>query len=508
MPDDMIGKLFSFISGNDEPDSEKKALLKQVIKEISQNKYARFYRLRTDEIDPSFATYIYEVYKMVYPACAFVQNSAKVARMRQITVEAFIGKETLEAIRKLRPDVVQDRVKKTEPQELSRQLKEELATLSAAFDGGRVASMNRCFNQITALIQFARFDFLSILRRFDTSVPEGNTGYIPRFTAAKAGDLIQEMGKFRAVIQNLEPSDDWKNALTVLKLARDGQELIPLNQWGMLLMNLRELKNSNIIELMGQCITKNPIWLVKHTPIDEHLAETWLEAKDSEINGVIDTIMTKYRNGQIESLAIGVFGTPSITKLQFYNREISDSCRELGLEGFAYASALNYLTAFIEDFVTKEMQDLCDILLVRGQWVNNALSLEMSGAVHAVTDTDASIDALDQDLSDTGAHGPRFKGALFRADRDKIQARYVNSIADEMDEKALELIKAAVQNLVVVGKFMKNLLGDSQKAPPEVIINWKELGYFTKTPISQRLTDAYKKINYFVQLMLLQTHSE
>jgi hypothetical protein len=508
MPDDIIGKFFSLISGNDEPDSDKKALLKQVVKEISQNKYTKFYRLRTNEMDPSFANYIYEVYKMMYPACAFVQNSAKVARLRQITVEAFIGKETLEVIRKLRPDIVQDRVKKTEPQELSRQLKEELAALSAAFDGSRVTGMNRCYNQITAIIQFAQFDFLSILRRFDTSVPEGNTGYIPRFTAAKAEDLVHEMEKFRSVIQNLEPGDDWKNPFTVLKLARDGQELIPLNQWSMLLMNLRELKNSNIIELMGQCITKNPIWLVKHTSIDEHLAETWLEAKGGEINGVIDSIMTKYRNGQIESLAIGVFGTPSVTKLQFYNREISDSCRELGLDGFAYASALNYLAAFIEGFITKEMQDLCDILLVRGQWVNNSLSLEMSGAVHAITDTAASIDALDQDLSDNGAHGPRFRGALFRANRDKIQARYVNSIAGELDEKALELIKAVIQNLVVIGKFMKTLLGDSQKTPPEVIINWKELGYFTKVPINQRLTEAYKKINFFVQLMLLQTHSE
>ncbi|WP_010263145.1 DUF5312 family protein [Treponema primitia] len=508
MPDDIIGKVFSLISGNDEPDSDKKALLKQVVKEIGQNKYARFYRVRTDEIDPSFAAYIYEIYKIVYPACAFVQNSSKISRMRQITVEAFMSKENLEIIRKLRPEVVQDKVKKLEPQELSRQLKEDLASLFAAFDGSRVANMNRCYNLNTALIQFAQYDFLSILRRFDTSLPEGNTGYVPRFQPAKAVDVLQEMAAFREVIQNLEPGDDWKNALTVMKIARDGQELIPLNVWNMLLMNLRELKNSNIIELMGQYASKNPIWLIKHEPIDEQLAETWLEAKGSEVNGVIDSIMTRQRNSQIEALAIGVFGTPSVTKLQYYNREISDSIIDIGLGGFDYASPLNYLVAFIQDFITKEMQELCDILLVRGQWVNNALSLEMSNAVHAITDTTEEIDALDETLSDTGTHGTRFRAALLRAERDKVQARYVNSVAAELDEQALELIKAAVQNLVVVGKFMKNLLGDSQKSPPEVIINWKELGYFTKAPMSQRLTDAYKKINFFVQLMLLQTHSE
>jgi hypothetical protein len=132
----------------------------------------------------------------------------------------------------------------------------------------------------------------------------------------------------------------------------------------------------------------------------------------------------------------------------------------------------------------------------------------MSGAVHSITDTVEPIEELDLSLSDQGSYGSRFRGALSRAERDKTQARYVNNIAGDLDEKALELINQAVQGLVVVGKHMKNLLGDSQKTPPEVLINWKELGYFTKLPITQRLTDAYKKINYFVQLMLLQTHSD
>jgi hypothetical protein len=38
-------------------------------------------------------------------------------------------------------------------------------------------------------------------------------------------------------------------------------------------------------------------------------------------------------------------------------------------------------------------------------------------------------------------------------------------------------------------------------------MNWKELGLVSKTPIAQRLMDDYKKINYFVQLMLLETRA-
>jgi hypothetical protein len=508
MPDNILGKVVSFIAGGDEPDSDKKILLKQVAKELGQNRYGKFYRLRTEEIDPSFAGYINEIYKIMYPACVFAQNSARVSRLRQLTVEVFLPKETMELVRRLRPEAVQERVKQLEPKELGRQLREDLNGLRADFDGSRIAVMNRCYNLITALIQFAGFDFLSLLRHFDTSLPEGVSGYAPRFQPVKAADVIQEIGRFRSVIQNLEPGEDWKNALAALKIARDGQELFPFNTWNMLLMNLREMKNSNIIELMGQLASRNPIWHVKYEAIDEQLAENWLLAKEQEVNAVIDGVLAKQRNSQIEILAAGVFGAVAVTKLNFYNREISKACIDIGLDGFACAAPLNYLMAFIQDFISKEMQELCDLLLVRGQWINNALSLEMSGAIHAITDTVEPIEALDRSLSDTGTYGSRFRGALSRAERDKTQARYVNTIAEELDEKALDLINQAVQNLVVVGKHVKNLLGDSQKTPPEVVINWKELGYFSKLPITQRLTEAYKKINYFVQLMLLQTHSE
>jgi hypothetical protein len=140
--------------------------------------------------------------------------------------------------------------------------------------------------------------------------------------------------------------------------------------------------------------------------------------------------------------------------------------------------------------------------------VNNSLSLEMSNAVHTITEVTGPVEALDATLSDTGTHGPRFKAALARIDRDKVQARFINNVAGELDDEALELINTAVRGMVVVGKHIKILLGDSEKSPPEVIINWKELSSFTKLPMSGRLAEAYKKINYFVQLMLLQTHSE
>jgi hypothetical protein len=507
MAEDLFGKVVSLFSGDNDSDSDTKALLRQIAKDLSQNKFARFFRPRSEELDPSFAAYLHDIYKTVYPVQSFALDLARVNRLKQITVESFMDRETLDILRKLQPEAIQERMKKTEPKEVSRQLKDELAVLSAAFNSGRISEMNRCYNLILTLMKLARFDFYTLLQRFDPHLPEGNVNYIPRFVPIKAEEVLQELANFIPAISSLEPSEDWKNAMAVLKLARDGRDLISLNHLNIMLINVRELRLSGVIEAIGQITSKDPVWQVKPAYIsDEHLAESWIEEKSAEVQHVINTIVTEQWSAQAAALAKAVFGTPDVTRLQNYNREINELYLKKGLDGFYYAEALNYLAAFIQDFIDKELQELCDILLVRGQWIANAQSLEMSEGFHTIADNTPRISALDETLGEKGINGPRLKAALLRVDRDKTQARYINSITGGLDEEALDMINTAVQALVVVGKHLKNLLEDVPKNPHEVLINWKELGYFSKTPVNNRIGDAYKKINYFVQLMLLLTH--
>ncbi|MDR0457198.1 MAG: hypothetical protein LBH20_11010, partial [Treponema sp.] len=114
----------------------------------------------------------------------------------------------------------------------------------------------------------------------------------------------------------------------------------------------------------------------------------------------------------------------------------------------------------------------------------------------------------DETLDEDGSNGPRLRGALLRVDRDKSQARYINAIINSINEEALYMINEAVPALIVVGKHFKMLVDDYEKKYHELIMNWKELTQYSKVPISQRISFIYKKINYFVQLMLLETRSD
>jgi hypothetical protein len=499
MAEDLFDKVFSFISGDNEPASDNKVLLRQILREISQNKYGKFYRAKAEEFEPALAQFFYDIYKTIYPVRAYMQDPEKLARLRHIAIEAFMDKTTKEAVRRLTPEAIEARAATTEPRELIAQLREELNTLSDTFDANRIKTANRCYNLISAFVQFVEFDFFILLRKFDLNLKPGDFSVPPKFTTVKADSLVQDLENFQKIAQALDPVPDWKNVFTIFNACQ--VPAISLEQWNILLQNLKDVKNSGIIDLTVQYITKNPIWMVKPLIPREQAVDAWLEAKRNEVHDYIVKIVNAQRNAQIEVLANNIFGTADIIRLRYYTDKNGEIYRKKNLETFTYAAGLNYLLAFITEYIDREIQELCDIILIRGQWTSNPSSREMSDGFHKVMELTEQILALDDTLSDKGDNGARLKGALLRVDRDKSQARYINSIIGNLNEEAQEIITTAAQALIIVGKHLKNLLDDFQKSPHELIMNWKELGSASRMPIGQRIAEAYKKINYFIQLM-------
>jgi hypothetical protein len=507
MPDDIFNKVISFIAGDSEGGSDKQVLLKQLAKEISQNKYAKFYRIRQEEADSSLANYLYSVYKIIYPAAVFLRDPAKIAQIKHVTLESFLDKSTMDVIKRLNPDAVAERRRAGEAN-LGRSLEDDLAALAAGFDSPKLAAADKCYNLITLFNRFAQYDFYSLLSKFDPDLIEGDSSVPPKFESLKADTIMADLAAFLSVLPfaDSQGKDDWKTVLEILKYCKGGTDLLSPESWANLLGSLRDIKQAKILEFIIKLASENPVWEPKiMAPPNEQLTSIWMEQKVSEVRQVITEITDSQRNVQIRALEKAVFGDAGMVRLSYYTLEKSKIFTQKELDGYVYAPALNHLMAFILDYLNKEIHELCEILLVRGQWTNNAASRAMSDGFHQVIEIAADINALDETLSEDGSNGPRLKGALLRVDRDRTQTRYINSIVDTINEEALALINQAVQSLIVVGKHFKMLLEDLQKKPCELIMNWKELSLVSKPPLFQRLSEAYKKINYFVQLMLLET---
>ncbi|MDR1444803.1 MAG: DUF5312 family protein [Treponema sp.] len=504
MPDNnIIDKVFSLLGKDDEPLSDKDMLIKQTLRELAQNKYARFYRVKSEELDPSFAQYLYIIYKTIYPAQVFLKDVENSGQFERFVIEYFMPPKALETARKLTRDAIAVRKKTTNPAELAKYLEEEYQTLTGIFDEDRMNAADKCYSLITAFSRFIRFDYVECLKKFDPGVLEGIFTIPLKFAAVGVDSLIKDLGSFYTAIAALNPQDDWKTAFSVLRRVMGGTDGIPYDQWMKLLTNLNDLKQSHIVEYIIRHGSKNPIWEGKPPNLSNRLSAAWLEEKREDVQEQIDAITESQRNIQMEVLLRAIFGEIDTTRLNFYTDRINETCTEKDLDGFSYTGALNYLTAFLQDFFSKEMQEICDIVLIRGQWTSNTGSLQMSEGFHGALDVLPAISELDESLSDKGSNGPRLRGALLRVDRDRTQIRYIASIVNGLDEEALEIIKTAAGHIITVGKYMKALSDDIPKKQNEIIINWKELDGYSKLPLAPRILDAYKKINYFVQLITL-----
>jgi len=505
MAEDLVEKVISFFSGDSAETSlsDKEIVLKQRLKDLTENKYARFFRSKTDEADPSLGQFFYTLYKMILPIRTFMKDVAQITRLRQIVLEAFMDADIVETAKRLSPAVIEERFRKTPPAELITQIRADIDKLVAGFDSSRINGVNRCYDLVTVVSQLAQFDYPSLLKKFDSNFTEGPFSGDPKFFPVKTLSVAKEIGDFLAVSQNISPDSDWKALLKLLKSCA-GKELISEDQFAQILIGLRDVINSKVLELIVQYGSKNPVWVCRPRIPDEHIAENWLEARTSKAQECIDKINEAETNKQIAVLIKEIFdNTEELERLENYSVAKSDVYRRKELSYFVYAQGLNYLAVFLSDYMEKEIRELCDILLIRGQWTNNAFSKEMSEALHQLLDMPEAISRLDAALVEDGPDGSRLKAALLRFDRDRTQARYINSIIDSINETALELMNTFIEHISVIDKHLKSLVDDVPKKHPEMIVNWRELNMFSKDPLAQRIVDDSKKVSCFVELMNL-----
>jgi hypothetical protein len=496
-----IDNIVSAFTGGNDPEANKKKRLRQIVKDLSQSKYSRFYRIKTEELEGSFAKFLYDVYKVVSPAQVFLQNAGKSEQLRQITVEAFIDKEILAVKDRLGSQAIQEKAKTVPVKDLVPAVKRDLSAFVSSFDNIQINRIDSCYNTITAFISFLSFDFFFLLKKFDPNINERNFSYQPKFQTAKASEISEELKDFMEYSAAVEAEQDWKAPLSVLKLYKEGMDVVNADQWGKVIRLLRDVSRSRILELVIQHLLKDPLWLSVPKLPDERVADSYLEVKKTEIEGAINKIQNDKRSAQIEQLAKSIFGSAEVERLANYTDKANEIYLKKNFDGFTKVAGLNYLKAFLLDYFKKEIKELCDLFIIRGQWTSNVLAQNMSDAFHGIVGLFDKITAFDDALGDKGDHGSRLKQALVKVDRDKGQGKYIRIILRTVNNSAQEMINTASANLISIGRNFKNLLEDMQKKPAELIMNWKELESSSEEPLAKRITEDYKRMYFFVQLL-------
>lgn len=499
MPLAIFDRILSLFSGGGDPEAEKRKLLKQIARDLSKSRY-HFYKPHGEEAQPALAKFFYELYKVVAPAQVFLQNASTSSQLRAIVIDSFLDKDLLEIQDRLAEESIKERAKMTPTRELAQQLKDELVSFFAGFDGGRVRATDSCYSAILAFAQFVNFDYFFLLKKFDSNLSERNFAYHPKFDAIRTEYVGDDLKDFLEVLLAIDLEQDWKPVFGALKLFK-GVEVVSLDQWSKVISQLRDLERSTVLELMVRHIDKNPAWQPAVRRPDERIVEPYLQKLKTQTEVSIQKILQEKRNAKVDELATAVFGTPAVARMKYYTDKANIVFAKKMLGGYTQVQGMNYLKAFLLDYFKKDIRELVDLFLIRGQWSTNLLSQQLSEGFHELLAISEKLLTFDDSLADDGEIGTRLRGAMVKADRDKEQIKHLRILLKGVNDEAQRMVNSAAQALIYIGKNLKNILEDYQRTPHELIINWKEIEFASEQPIADRVTEIYKKIYYFVQLM-------
>jgi hypothetical protein len=505
---DFFTRLFAFFIGPQDPEAVKKHRLKQLAREIARNKYAHFYKARSGEITVTLGKFFYEIYKVIAPAKVFLGDAAKSALLRQIVVESFFDKNLEEIKERLTAAAIEERAKNVNIQDLVKSLDDDLLALSAAFVPGFIRNIDYCYGTILSMTRFITFDFFALLKQFDPRFIEWDFARQPIFTNINGEYLSDDIKEFLAISFDFESDRAWKNIFSILKIYRNGVDLVDYNLWNKALVRLKDVLKSGILELMVRHIDKAPDWRSKPRLPNVYIAEKYLEDKKIEIKDTVDKIAAAQKSVRRDALVGAVFGSTEIKRAKYYTKQAAEIYVSRNFDGFFYADALNCLMSFLQDLFKIDLKALCELLLIRGKWTVLELSRETSGYFYLLMEQADKLTVFDETFSDMGVNGSRLNAAIIKVDRDKSQHRIIPPILERGNVEALDLINTSLKAIVVINRNFNLLLEDRQKFVHNLVMNWDELEKESTVPLILRITTACKIFDAFIQLMFFLTNNE
>jgi hypothetical protein len=492
-------RIFAVFSGIGDPDAEKKKFLRIIAKDLSRSRY-KFYRPKGQEALPGMAKYFYEIYKIAAPAQIMLGNSASSGALRSYVIESLLTPEEHELSERLTEAYIVERAKTISPAQLQTEAKRDLTAIFTIFYGEKSNQIDGAFNTLLAFINFVNFDYFFFLKKFDPGLPERSSSYRPKFNSINGKYITEDLQDFLEVFGALDINADWGYIFDTLKNYKKADVVAPA-AWAKFLLAASELRRSMVLEQIVRHLKEDPFWKSNPHRPNERIVEPFLQKLKTEIEAIIQRIGQERRNSKIDEIAKQVFGTSVIIRMDNYTEKANVVFAKKMLGGYTQTQAMNYLKAYLMDFFKKDIHELVDLLIIRGQWTANQQSQQLTDNYHAILDISTKIVEFDEELADEGEIGTRMRSALARLERDKEAIKYLRGTLKEANDKATVLISRAAVNLIGLGRQIKSLIEDFAKPRHEIIINWKDVENQSQRPFKAWIIDAYKKIFYIVQLL-------
>ncbi|MFP3959062.1 MAG: DUF5312 family protein [Spirochaetaceae bacterium] len=497
----LFERLLGLILGSEDEERLRKRQLKSIAKALRKARY-KFYKPRGGAVQPALARFFHDIYRVVGPAQTLLANAGSSAALRGIVIDSFLTEQQIELRRALDEERIREEAQRRSTAELRDYLKETIVGFYRSFDTESIKRMNATYTHVRRLANFVRFDYYFMLRKFDSSFPEGEFSYKPKFEPLQVQYVSDDLKDFLEIAYPIDRQADWSSVFDALRIYK-GVETISRGEWKKLLAQLEDVLKSGVLTMIIRHADEDPFFEPSSRNVNERIVEPYLEKLKTDAEATVQKLLHERRTQKADQLKEKVFGTTAVARTKYYTDTANLVFTKRNLGGYAYTEPLNYLKAFLLDYVKKDVREVVrDILIVRGQWSDGVTSQRLSEAFHQVFNIAEKVVRFDDSLAEEGELGMKIRRAMGRIkDRDRSTTKLLEQTLDEVNKQARGMIVDSAQALITMAKDLKSLIEDYDPRGGDIVLNWKELDSYSEEPLIDRMTSIYKTTYYFVQLL-------
>lgn len=485
---------------SDDPERKKQRQLREIVAELKRNR-SRCYNPVKGMAEPGLARFFWEIYKAVAAAQVLLKGAEVSSALKMTLVDFSLGEEQLLLKDRLSEKAITERANKgADPATIEAEVKQYLKAFLESIDTDWMNEIDAVYNRLLVLLDLIGFDYFFLLKKFDTGMPERDFTYTPHFETIDAALIQDEVQDFLEILPNIDTEANWERILTIIKEHR-GMEVMSRDALRRAFQVIRDMQRSGVMLLMVRHLLQTPGWKPMVRTHRERIVEPYLAKIKAEAETSAQKVASGKRNEQLQGLARQVFGSGSVSRLTNYSESANTDFAQKMMGGFLYVTALSYLRAFLTDYLPKSIREVVDLLIIKGKWVNNAPSQQLSEAFHQLLKVSETISRFDAGLAEDEERGRKLKTFALRADRDKQAVIQLRGALRQVNDEARTMIGDSTEYFVEVARMLKLAHEDVGKPNPSNLMNWKELKPSGDRDLRSLIAGVYKKIYYFVQLM-------
>ena len=492
--------LFSNLFKSSNPEADKKRRLKAIAKAFSKTKYHGFYKASTIEVLQPFAKMFFDIYKIVAPAQTIFKTNQNPNLYKHQIINYSLSEKQINLLEHFDQQKIIELTRKVPLQQASQQLEEEFSIFSSEFDNERMNKTENLYKAFSTFQDFCCYDYYVLLRKFSSSIQEYNFNTIPNFEKINGEYIVDDLKDFCTIAYAItDESILWNELFSFLKTTQSS-ETISLGNWKKIIARVKNIQQSSAFELMIRHISGNTDYVTQVSSHYASLIEPYVDKIQEEMRSTLSKIGSQQKENKANQICEQIFGSTDFQTLHFYINGANETFSKKDLGLFIYTEPLNYLKAFLIEYLKKDIREFYDVVVVRGQW-DASLANPMSNAYQELLKISDEITVFDNDLSEDGGSGLKIKNLLPKTAHDPGAENIINRVISDANEQARLFIITSAQDLITIGKTLKQLIEDYSKQKPEIVQNWRELERFLDHPMKEFSVGIYKKIYLFVQLM-------